>query len=140
MQDAEDLLGEVMVVAWRRASQAPAETTALEMWLFGVARNTLGTFYRGQARRHRLHDRIIQTMPVHEAGQGDSDVARADALREALQTLSSRDRDLLTLVHWDGFALHQAATILGLRASTARSRYARLRQKLRMALTEPPSR
>jgi RNA polymerase sigma-70 factor, ECF subfamily len=40
------------------------------------------------------------------------------------------------LIHWDGFTIVEAAELLGLNASTARSRYAAARQILREALTE----
>ena len=132
-EDAEDLLGEVMVVAWRRARHAPADDTALEMWLFGVARNTLGTFYRSQGRRRRPHDRVVESTTLTSASGGAQE-ARVEELREALLSLTSRDRELVTLIHWDGFAVHEAGTILGISATTARSRYSRLRQRLRVLL------
>lgn len=40
------------------------------------------------------------------------------------------------LVHWDGFTLLAAAELLGVNASTARSRYAAARETLRAALGE----
>ena len=40
------------------------------------------------------------------------------------------------LVHWDGFTLADAAGLLGLNASTARSRYAAARQTLKEALSD----
>ena len=41
VDDAPDLLGETMVVAWRRASDLPGDPERARMWLFGIARKTL---------------------------------------------------------------------------------------------------
>ena len=41
------------------------------------------------------------------------------------------------LIHWDGLTITEAAELLGLNASTARSRYAAARTTLRQALTLP---
>ena len=38
---AEDVVGEVMLVAWRRLDDVPADLSAARAWLFGVARKTL---------------------------------------------------------------------------------------------------
>ena len=40
------------------------------------------------------------------------------------------------LIHWDGVTVAQAAELIGLNASTARTRYAAARAALRDALTE----
>src|SRR6187397_3683039 len=38
---AEDVVGDVMLVAWRRLDDVPADPSAARAWLFGVARKTL---------------------------------------------------------------------------------------------------
>ncbi|MGB4779584.1 RNA polymerase sigma factor [Microbacterium sp.] len=38
LDDAPDLLGETMVVAWRRAGDLPDDPERARMWLFGIAR------------------------------------------------------------------------------------------------------
>ena len=42
------------------------------------------------------------------------------------------------LIHWDGLTIIEAAELLGLNASTARSRYAAARASLREALARVP--
>jgi RNA polymerase sigma-70 factor (ECF subfamily) len=41
LDDAPDLLAEVMLVAWRRVRVSPEEAQQARMWLFGDARNGL---------------------------------------------------------------------------------------------------
>src|SRR4051794_39538102 len=38
---AEDIVGDVMLVAWRRLDDVPADLSSARAWLFGVARKTL---------------------------------------------------------------------------------------------------
>ena len=47
-------------------------------------------------------------------------------------------REVVQLVHWEGFSLVEAARITGTSASTARSRYASAKCRLRTALTVVP--
>jgi RNA polymerase sigma-70 factor (ECF subfamily) len=56
-------------------------------------------------------------------------------VRDAVLRLHNAQRELVMLVHWDGFTLVEAAEILRLNPSTARSRYAAAREVLRQALT-----
>jgi RNA polymerase sigma-70 factor (ECF subfamily) len=56
--DAPDLLGVTMVVAWRRVRELPTGIERARMWLFGIARGTLLNHARGQRRRWALADRV----------------------------------------------------------------------------------
>lgn len=51
---AEDVVGEVMLVAWRRLDDVPADLSVARAWLFGVARKTL----QNARRREDRHDAI----------------------------------------------------------------------------------
>lgn len=129
--DAPDLLGETMVVAWRRVAELPIEPERARMWLFGIARGTLLNHARGERRRWALADRV--------RGHVGTDAAAppADAgaeVRDAIARLDPELAEVVRLVHWDGFALAEAAEVLGLPPSTARGRYARAKEELRVAL------
>jgi len=52
-------------------------------------------------------------------------------LRAAIQDLPPEDAELMRLVYWDRFRSHEAAAILGLNPSTARSRIAKSLGELR---------
>lgn len=129
--DAADLLGETLLVAWRRVSSVPADDQEARMWLFGVARRVLMTSRRSGVRRQALTDRLREealTRPsVAEEPQDDD-------LREALAGLDALDAEIIRLHHWDGFGLSEIAQHLGKPAGTIRSRYSRARAALRAAL------
>ena len=132
-ESVDDIVSETFLVAWRRSEQVPDEPLP---WLLTVARHTIGTDRRGQARRLRLwtkaqsgwvegHDRI-------DADDGDGRVLTA------LSRLSERDREALTLVAWDGLTPAEAAGVLGEPATRFRVRLHRAARRLRWALAAEP--
>lgn len=133
-EDAADLLGETMLQAWRRADALPAEDSVQQrMWLFTVAAYVLANHRRAVGRRSALTERLRRHLGVPTTS---ADPAEALAVRAAVLRLPAPQRELVMLVHWDGFTIVEAATILGVNPSTARGRYAAARAALRDALTE----
>jgi RNA polymerase sigma-70 factor (ECF subfamily) len=55
-------------------------------------------------------------------------------VRDAIARLDPELAELVRLVHWDGFSLGEVATLEGIPASTVRSRYARAKRELAIAL------
>ncbi|MFJ4037186.1 RNA polymerase sigma factor [Microbacterium sp. NPDC090007] len=132
-----DLLSETFVVIWRRREHLPREAVAARMWSFGVARNVLHHHHR---RRRKL-DVTVESVSLdseHVSSNDPADVTelveRRTAIRSALGNLSERDRELIILVHWDGFSLVDAAALLKINPSTARTRYGRAKERLAIEL------
>lgn len=130
-EDAADRLSEVMVQAWRRADVVPAEHERRRMWLFTVARNVLSNHTRTSRRRSALTERVRQQLAISGPAP---DHAGAAEVRDAVRRLPDPVRELVMLIHWDGFTIAQAAELLGVNASTARSRYAAARDTLQRSL------
>ena len=131
MDDAPDLLGETMVVAWRRIADLPSDDERARMWLFGIARGTLLNHARGERRRWALADRIRgDRAPDAVAPPSD----HGAEVRDAIDRLDPDLGELIRLVHWERFSLVDAAELLGIPASTARGRYQRAKEDLRSAL------
>ena len=128
--DAADLLNDTMLQAWRRTADCPADTQRQRMWLFTIAANVLSNHRRGSSRRLRLANRLREHFIVEPA----PDHAEPSAVRDAVLRLHDSHRELVMMIHWDGLTITEAAELLGLNASTARSRYAAARQTLRDAL------
>lgn len=129
--DAADLVGDVFLVAWRRSRHLPVDPDEARMWLFGVARKVLADHRRGIHRRDALDARIRERI----AAAIEPDDTNRFEVREAVRTLPSQLGEVVQLVHWDGFSLEETAQLLGIPASTVRSRHARARMLLRAALT-----
>lgn len=129
--DAPDLLGETMVVAWRRVAELPTDPERTRMWLFGIARGTLLNHARGQRRRWALADRIrLQVREAATAPPADD----GSEVRDAIDRLEPDLAELIRLVHWERLSISDAAEMLGIPASTARGRYQRAKDALRAAL------
>ncbi|HXH36149.1 MAG TPA: sigma-70 family RNA polymerase sigma factor [Plantibacter sp.] len=129
--DAADVLSETFVVAWRRVDRMPLDPERARMWLFGVARRTLANLHRSTARRDALTARFgeyLRTLPPDEPDDVSLEV------RSAIADLPDDQAEIVRLVLWDGFAVIEAAQVLGIRESTARGRYQRARLRLREAL------
>jgi RNA polymerase sigma-70 factor (ECF subfamily) len=136
-EDALDVVAETFAIAWRRRADLPVEPEEVGPWLFGIARLCLANTARGTARAGRLGERLASSLfdaavpdpaSVHE-GQADRLL-----MRRVLEQLSAEDRELITLIAWEGLTPAQAATALGLSAGAARVRLHRARTRLRKAL------
>jgi RNA polymerase sigma factor (sigma-70 family) len=133
-EDAADLLAEVFIVAIRRPDQVPSDSSA-RLWLFGVARHVLANHHRGLRRRDAAVDRLADALRVQAAAQAPAPAtAAAMDVRAELRKLPAIDRELLTLVAWDGLTPAEAACVLELNPATARTRLMRARRRLRNAV------
>jgi RNA polymerase sigma-70 factor (ECF subfamily) len=125
---ADDVVAETFLTAWRRLDDIPRDELP---WLLGVARRVIANQHRREATQQRIRHRVARE-PVDEAGSAslpDPDLPRA------LAELSDRDRELLTLVAWDGLSAAEAARVVGCSPATARVRLHRARRRLAAKLS-----
>lgn len=135
--DAAEAFGELLLTAWRARRKLPRDPVQARMWLYGVARNVLANSSRAIARRSQATRRLIEDMTLINATV-PPDETSVD-IRMAIGALSPADAELVRLVYWDGLKSHEAAAVLGINASTARSRLAGAKQRLREALSADES-
>jgi RNA polymerase sigma-70 factor, ECF subfamily len=120
--------------------------TALAGWRGDASMRTwLATICRRLCiDRARLKQLETVTAPDLEsvAGATSETEALADRfdLRAALDGLPEEDREAFLLVHHYGYSSFETATLLGVPASTVRSRVGRARQRLATALSARPVR
>lgn len=122
---AEDVLGDVLLVLWRRLDDVPAD--AALPWSYGVARGCLANHRRGAQRQERLVDRLAMVRPVEDADDG--------RLGQALEALSADDRELLRLWAWEQLPPREIAAALGISANAASIRLHRAKSRLKKAFT-----
>ncbi len=134
--DAHDLLSETLAIIWQRRARLPRDEEAARMWSFGVARNMLRTHRRKRTQQTALLDSLRGENPSTGCDPAvvSDERARHARVHEALATLRRVDRELITLVHWDGFSIVDAASLLVINPSTARTRYARAKNRLAATL------
>lgn len=135
-EDAADLVGETLLQVWRRHDACPhGDTIDARMWVFSIAAHVLANHGRAARRRDALVQRLRDHLAIAPVTT-PLESAEATDVRDAVLRLRDTHRELVMLVHWDGFTLVEAAKILGLNASTARSRYSAARDCLREAFKD----
>lgn len=132
--DAADALSETFMAAWRHIDRMPADPVQARMWLFGVARRVASNARRTSDRRDALTTRLGEHLETLQPTQMDD---TTESVLEAISELPQNQAELIKLVLWDGFTIVEAASIVGVRESTARGRYQRARLRLRQLLRDP---
>lgn len=124
---ADDVLGDVLLVMWRRFDDIPPEAPLA--WAYGVARGCLANSTRSAARQERLVQRLTDTRPPAVA----ADFAD-DSLHEALRELPDADREILRLWAWEQLPPREIAVVLGISSNAASIRLHRAIRKLKRRL------
>lgn len=123
--EAEDIVSEVFLVAWRRLDQVPAEPVP---WLIGVARKVLANRRRGDARRAALDHRVHQDVAIDR--DHSTHDPRVGIVLAALANLPPGEREVIELVAWEELSPAEAAAALGIARATVYVRLHRARQRL----------
>lgn len=127
---AEDVVGDVFLVAWRRRREQPRKELP---WLYGVARRVLADRYRADSRWTRLVERAGSE--PHNTALIEDEVVGSMELTTALAALSEIDREAVLLTAWEGLSPSEAAAALDLTAPAFRMRLSRARRRLEARLT-----
>lgn len=125
----DDLVQDVLMVAWRRMADVPNDNEGARRWLFSVAERVLANYRRGQHRRVRLVERYESHLRVAEGRLGWDPSGRLEAV-ETLASLSEHQRLLLLLRGWEGFDYPALGEVLGCSPEAAKARIFRARQQL----------
>lgn len=141
VDEAQDVVAETFLVAWRRLADVPGFALP---WLLVVARNTIGVRRRSLYRR-RMLDQELQRLDAYVVASDSAEAIAVsrEALVQGLRRLSPREREALLLVAWDGLTLEQGAQVVGCSVSAFTMRLSRARARLREASrssTDPPGR
>lgn len=125
---ADDTVSEVFAIACRRLEDVP---DAALPWLLACARRVLANQRRGARRTGALRRRLAASPSLEFSAEGGDGL-----LRQALNELAERDREVLLLTAWDGLDAGQAAIVLGCSRGTLAVRLHRARRRLEAALVQ----
>jgi RNA polymerase sigma factor (sigma-70 family) len=131
VDDADDVVAEVFVAAWRRLDEAPKDPL---LWLFGIARGLIANRRRAGRRRDALRERLQSTTVLRVDPGPQSAVPEIDGLLRAFASLHERDKEVLRLVAWDGLDRPAAAEVLGVAPAVFSLRLHRARRRLARAM------
>jgi RNA polymerase sigma factor (sigma-70 family) len=138
VHDAEDATATVFLELWRRRKQVRVVDGSILPWLIVTATNTCRNTHRS-ARRYRT---FIDALPRDPDAPGAEEEHfrrhPLDSVDErfvvALRTLSPADIRLFALVALEDYPITDAAEVLKLSTSAAKTRLHRARIRLRAAL------
>lgn len=129
---ARDVAAETFLVAWRRLDEIPAESLP---WLYGVASGVLANEWRRSRRQDRVAARIAASLPVIPE-DGTEQIEESASVAAGLATLSESDREVISLVAWEGLDARAAAQVAGCSPGAFAVRLHRARRRLQQALED----
>jgi RNA polymerase sigma-70 factor, ECF subfamily len=133
-QQAEDVVQETMVRAWRQASRLDLGGESLMPWLATVARRiVIDERRRKLARPAETGDGMVERASVEDETE---DLLRRVTMAEALQALSPAHREVLNETILRDRTVNEAAEILGIPVGTVKSRVYYALRALRLVLAE----
>lgn len=132
---ADDLAAESWLVAAQKIADFHGTSSDFAGWLFGIARNHTANARRRSGRRHAASAAL--SADEHAPGP-ESAFAGAEWVREALQALPARERDVVTCLEVLGLDVTATAEALDITAVAVRVARHRGLKKLRGTLPHPP--
>jgi RNA polymerase sigma-70 factor, ECF subfamily len=142
--EAEDVLQETFLAAWRSAGSFRGES-AVRSWLLTIARNATLRQQRRGAGEPEDHEPLEVLGARAGWGQEDDPEGLAirrenrEALRRAFESLPAGDREIVLLRDIEGFSGEETAAILQVGLTAMKSRLHRARLRMAAALRESRS-
>ncbi len=143
-EDAEDLLQETFLSAFRAAGQFRGEASG-RTWLFHITRNAAMRHLQ-PAMTVSESDIPLDTLAL-EAGWGNANpetlamlAEDKQRLKQALHSLPQEEREILWLREWERLSGEEAALLLGISLAASKSRLHRARIRLAALLRIQPAR
>lgn len=130
--DAEDVSAAAFFELWRKRRTVRLVHGSVLPWLLVTTVNLSRNSQRARSR----YERVLRALPRAEA-MAPPDAAALETkerLTESLQRLSTVDGALFILTTLEDVPLAEAAEVVGLKASTARMRLHRARERIRIDL------
>jgi len=137
---AEEIVQEAFLAAWRHPEGYDDERGSVRSWLMGMVHHrAVDVVRREEAYRRRVEDSIPSAM--EESVDHADEVVDALGLpeerrtvRAALEELPAEQRDVLTMMYFDGLSQSQIAAKTGLPLGTVKSRTLLGMRRLRASL------
>jgi RNA polymerase sigma-70 factor, ECF subfamily len=133
----DDLAQEVFLVAWRERDSFDSQRD-IGKWLRGIARNLVRNELRKDQRRQRiLHAGLTELLvrPLEgEADAADWQQCRMPALRDCVEQLAPKSRQIVAGRYGDGWKAPDMADHLDMTAAAVRQALMRIREQLKQCI------
>jgi len=133
-RDAEEVVSETLVKAWRSYGQFDPVRGSERAWVFAILKTTAIDHYRKSSRHLRsvARDEVAEDpmeLPV------DS-LADSTLVQDGLRSLSDQHREVLVAAYFGGYSINEIAALFGIPDGTVKSRMYYGMRALRAALEE----
>ncbi len=120
--EAEDVLQECWVEAWRRRTQYEPARGSFAAWIVVMARSrALDRVRRRDSRDLKLELAQLETAPVPSTDESLERDETSRQVREALDTLEPKRREAIELAFWDGLSHSKISDALDQPLGTVKS-------------------
>ena len=116
--DADDVLQEVYLSAYRKFPQLKNKD-AFKTWIISIARNKCNDFFRAKAAQMEIS---IEELSQQELSAGRLGISVVHTVRETLDRLGDKDKQILYLYFWKELPQTEIAKILDIPVGTVKSR------------------
>lgn len=129
-QDREDLVSRVFQNVISALDSYDPSRAALGTWIYTITRNTVISYYREKNREPELMD-MEDLAAIAEAGENAITGEMLEALENALEQLSERERGIIIRRFYHGLSAKETAEKAGVSYSNVRFLQHRALKKLR---------
>ncbi len=122
--EAEEVLQETWLQAWRNAETFDTRRGTVLAWLLNMARSRALDRYRSTASRHRAETQAEAEPIVEEPVDPSAAVQggeRSRRIREALDALKPRQREVLEIAYFEGLSQTEISAKLGVPVGTVKT-------------------
>ena len=116
--DADDVLQEVYLSAYRNFSGLKNKD-AFKPWMISIARNKCNDYFRARAAQMELS---IEELSQQELSAGRLGISVVHTVRETLERLGDKDKQILYLYFWKELPQTEIAKLLDIPVGTVKSR------------------
>lgn len=116
--DADDVLQEVYLSAYRKFSGLKNKD-AFKPWIISIARNKCNDYFRAKAAQMEIS---IEELSQQELSTGRLGISVVHTVRETLDRLGDKDKQILYLYFWKELPQTEIAKLLDIPVGTVKSR------------------
>ena len=126
-EDADDVLQEVYLTAYQRFAQLKNKDS-FKAWILSIARNKCKDYFRRQAARMEIS---IEELTRKEFAVGRCGISVVHTVRETLDLLGDKDKQILYLYFWKEMPQQEIAKQLDIPLGTVKSRLHTAKQRFK---------
>ncbi|MBQ8237725.1 MAG: sigma-70 family RNA polymerase sigma factor [Oscillospiraceae bacterium] len=125
--DADDVLQEVYLTAYRKFSGLK-NRDAFKPWIISIARNKCNDYFRSKAAQMEIS---IEELSQQELSAGRLGLSVVHTVRETLDRLGDKDKQILYLYFWKELPQNEIAKLLDIPLGTVKSRLHTAKQRFK---------